>query len=1223
MKHVNNKRSRNHFLSFAAGVFVMKNNLSFKTGLTALAMAIPLTMNAAQTDISNNPLSTTGNSAVKPNIFFILDDSGSMAASYMPDDAYYFYGRYGFTSPQCNGLAYNPAAKYIAPKKSDGTNYPDASFSAAPDDGYVSNPTKYNLSGSYYYTYTGKQTDKNYADTSSTFYKECVSAIGSDPGKSVFTKVTVAAAEQQNYANWFGYYSTRILMAKTATGRAFSGVGDNYRVGFMTIHTTKNDTSDYVKINDFGSTQKSNWYSKLYSISPGNATPLREALSLAGSMYAGKALDDPIQYSCQQNFAILTTDGYWNGTGGYMEDGSNIGDQDHTDVRPYFDGGKSRYTKTKTDTVEVHSYVTKDSDGNTCDSGRNAYRIDITGTITTIEVIDGVEGTPTTVAITPKTNWKNNGACKKQSKLDQLPPPGSPGPVTVKVDGKWVITKAAGSVIDNTLADVAEYYYKTDLRDSTNSTRTPNCNTGLVGGDVCTDNVPTIGSDTAKYQHMTTFTMGFGVNGVLKYAPDYDKNGSADFNAISQGTKDWPVPVADDRTAVDDLWHAGVNGRGKYFSARDPDAVVKGLADALSGVSARLGAGAAASTSNLEPVNEDNFAYVADYRTVFWDGDLKKKEVDLQTGQVADNADPIWSAQALLDKRANKTSDTRKIYTYSAAAVSKLRDFSASGLTNDEKTKLDPALLSQYAAFSSAQKTAATVDSVINYLRGQSQFEAEATNVLADTSGNITTDNRLYRDREHILGDVINARPSYASNVPPFRYLDAGYSGFKSSLLGRKKTVYLAANDGMLHAFHADTGEELWAYVPSFVLPNLIKLADKNYSVNHTYFVDGSPTIGDVYDPTAKTWRTLLVGGLNAGGKGYYALDVTDPDNPKALWEFTHAQMGLSFGNPLIAKLINGKWIVAVTSGYNNPDGVGRLSILEASSGTLLNTLTTDGVATTPSGLGKISAWVNDAMIDNTIQRIYGGDLNGTLWRFDVNDTIAPSGTEAIALAKFAVGGVPQPITTRPELGLYGSSQIVFVGTGKLLGISDLTNNDQQSLYAVKDTLAASGYGNIRAGSCLVQQQIIRNAQGAISTTVNDVDWSSKCGWYVDFNPSGTNARERVNIDMRLQLGVLTVPTNSPDQSSCSVGGHARKYYFDFATGSYVAGSTNNSVADEITNALIVGLNVYRLPDGKVISTVTTSDDRHTSGGNPDNSARIGGGAGSGKRKSWRQLLGN
>ncbi len=161
--------------------------------------------------------------------------------------------------------------------------------------------------------------------------------------------------------------------------------------------------------------------------------------------------------------------------------------------------------------------------------------------------------------------------------------------------------------------------------------------------------------------------------------------------------------------------------------------------------------------------------------------------------------------------------------------------------------------------------------------------------------------------------------------------------------------MYIAANDGMLHAFNGDTGDERWAFIPNILIPNLYRLADKDYGNRHQYYVDGSPTVGDIYDPVAAKWKTILVGGLSAGGRGFYALDVTDPATPVGLWEFNvrptascpssvtlgvstdDCDLGLSYGNPIITKLGNGTWVVVVTSGYNNVspgDGKGYVYVL-------------------------------------------------------------------------------------------------------------------------------------------------------------------------------------------------------------------------------------------------------------------------------------------------------
>jgi type IV pilus assembly protein PilY1 len=944
-----------------------------------------------------------------------------------------------------------------------------------------------------------------------------------------FLKVVVSSTsgpggtdERQNFANWFTYYRIRIIMMKSGLGRAFVNIGSNYRVGFMTIYTTpSSSTTDpgYLSINDYTATQKQTWFTKVYSQTPGGGTPLKTALSVAARNIAGKVGPDPQQYSCQQNFILLSTDGYWNsGTpNGVKLDGSTaIGNQDNTITtapRPQYDGALS------------------------------------------------------------------------------------------------------GS--SNTLADVAYYYYNTDLRPGVVGTSA--CTTGVSGADVCQDNVPVSGLDNAPWQHVTLFTLGLGTNGQLVYDTGYLTGGSADFNAIVGGSKNWPTPVGDTLTTIDDLWHAAVNGHGQYFSAKNPDLLVSGLNTALAGVSARLAAGAAAATSNLEPVAGDNFAFVASYTTQQWTGDLQSRTIDLTSGTLSTAAN--WSAQALLDATTTDVTDTRTIFTFLNGVKT---DFNPASFTATQKanwfTPANSPQLSQYAGWTAAQVAVATPDTVINYLRGQWGFEERGTNIAA---------NQLYRVRAHVLGDIIDGKPVYM-RLPPFQYVEHNYPNFVTSVAGRNGTVYVGANDGMLHAFDSASGNEIWAYIPSFVLPNLKNLASDGYTNNHQYFVDGSPIISDVW--TGSAWKTILVGGLGGGGKGYFALDVTNPAVPLILWEYSDANLGFSYGNPIIGKTTDGVWNVMFTSGYNNiGDGVGRLYVLNAYTGTLRFTVSTGvGSTTSPSGLGKISGWVDSGLVDNTIQRVYGGDMFGNLWRFDINNIIPPSGVEATQLAFFQIGTCPgatcyqQPITTQPELGLVNNKPVIYVGTGRYLGASDVTDLNQQSLYAIVDQLQATGIGNARTETTcpLVQQSLTVVNVNTRSTSQLPVNLTTQCGWFLDFNPADssgvkTTPGERVSVDPKLQLGVLAVATNIPENSVCTVGGSSFLYFFDYTTGQFVSTSSGSVAGSRIANAIAVGVNTYQLPSGKVVTTVTTSDDQHPTFGNPSNPNTLP----QGRRVLWRELL--
>jgi type IV pilus assembly protein PilY1 len=1510
---------------------------------TLLALFTPGHGILAATDIADTPLASAASDDVKPNIFFVLDDSGSMAWDYMPNnssnDPEYSTSAVGYRNHLCNFVYYNPAVNYEIPKNADGTAVYDSdqtSFTGAYSDGFycykndcaTNTQSKTNLSTSFkanssdtaqaanYWKYLGDTAAPAWAagtaytagqirrPTTANGYVYTVRTAGTSgstqptwptsdgklvtdgtviwvtgilPTNSVcdtsvstssqeictdgsvtsstcaaasktalWRKVTVSSSsgpgtsdERQNFANWYTYYRNRMLMMKSSSGRAFAGVSDNYRVGFMTIHPGTFDSngdanssnvsaSKFLKISDFNATHRASWYSKLYSQGTGSATPLRTALSVAGRYYAGKnneinkgmvaaSADDPVQYSCQQNFTILTTDGYWNDGDGKQVDGTtdmtnqdgNIGEQDAynpagnkfaVSPRPIHDGGSSVYnwntasleyrngncvfsteqqkriaqwqrrradfSKCKTDGSSCRK-LEFDCAGGTGDSGRPLCRVlndsgwvnratcdpgynDPTTTLcrTTSDTgwVAAASCTPSAPTGGPETTCRSNDVpgyklqylatkavsaypgpnqggsiigtptCTIGSWTDVVPatcsatphalPLGGNGstlacpPVGGQVVGSgppdlpsgcaaWPCeTSSATGGSSNTLADVAQHYYKTDLRTSALG----NC-TGSLGVSVCENNVPSTGTgaedDKASWQHMTTFTMGLGLSGTLAFSPTYKTDSSGTFANIRAGSTNWPVPSADDPTALDDLWHAAVNGRGQYFSARDPASVIDGLTTALSGISARVASAAAAATSNLEPVAGDNFAYTAKYVTQKWTGELEAREIDLATGAV-NSGTPIWSARDKLAEMTKDACDTRTIKLFRSGATNNLVDFKwntdtcdATGapsgtlvttLNGAEKAHFDSSgadttgatidevsLLSQYPNMSTGvspstvnQRSLAAGANLVNFVRGQRGKEG------FDSGPPATADdaNKLYRARDYVLGDIVNAQPVFV-RAPFAQYTDAGYSAFRTAQANRTPIVYVAANDGMLHAFKAGTsisdtegGKEAWAFMPSMVLPNLYKLASENYANNHSFYVDGTPTAADVFDPNTSTdcaatppvnpqscWKTIIVGGLNKGGQGYYALDVTNPASPKALWEFKNGatciavdattkaptttaysdcHLGYTFNNPIIGKLADGTWAVIVTSGHNNDDGVGYLYVLNAVTGKILYRISTGvGTAADPSGLNHINAWVDTAVTNNTIARVYGADLKGNIWRFDVNGTLAPAGREATLVAQAVdPGGSPQPITTRPELADVGGEPYVYVATGRYLGQTDKSDNQRQTVWAIKDPLTTTAVTNLR--TTLASRTITNVGTGLTayrklsSTCTADSD-----GWYADLPDTG----ERANIDPKLQLGTLIVATNVPEVNACNVGGYGWLMFFNYKTGCAVAGSENESVGKKLaggsgTLSLAVGTNVVRLPSGKTVVIVTTSAAEQITFNAPFSTPTP-----TGKRVSWREII--
>ena len=1383
----------------------MQNHHRTHSGLSSMnralvAMLIGLaTLNpgarAAPTDISNTPLATTSDISAKPNVMFILDDSGSMSADYMPDDMS-DRTAYGFKSTQCNGIAYNPSYDYSAtrPLNSDGTAYPPASFSAAPTDGFqvtvtnsknlstpvsigtgartftvisgtstsfaagnrvgivnTANDTQWmvgtvtswnrptlvvnvtgmagggsptatwkvgvqtnvtNLDGSTYYDYTGSKPamgwkyDINGLDTANDggFANECQLQ---SPASAPFRTVTVNtdSTEAQRYADWYAYYRTRVLMMRSAVGRAFSPIDGKYRVGFTTISSTSAaPSSKFLATGAFENTQKTSFYSNLYKADTGGYTPLRGALSKVGRYFANKAPDqttDPMEYACQRNYSILSTDGYWNTQdetstyGPFKLDGSSIGQQDGTEVKPYWDGMDSILTTVRPYTISrtqdsTYNKTTTTISGTTpvstyvgCGGSKRQYTTKatqttrtlveaitnhqtLTGTYSTTQKrINGVDtavttGTTTwgsaTTTGTDTTTVSDNtvgpvlnsvtGTCKNSPyNVPALPTSSvsnSAASLTniadTTVAGTPTETPSTSGGSSDSLADVAEYFYVTDLRTSALG----NC-LGALGTDVCNNEVTPNGLDKAETQHMTTFTLGLGMNGILPYRKDYLnaslRTGSYYELSRADGTLKWPVSEAASEgvTHVDDLWHAAVNGRGQYWSASDPSAVSEAIGAALSNVERTDGASSSAATSSLKPVKgTDNQVFVAKYTTVAWTGELVAYSLNGDTGEINTSVE-VWNAKKEIAKL--NPADRNIYYSQPGATAPTRRDFNYTNLSADGLGSLftnycgKPLTPTQCNNLDAAPKVQANLGTnLVNFLRGDSTLSS-----YNYTDGTEAKTAAVYRARESMLGDVINASPVYVSK-PPFHYVDTGYSEFVSTHANRRPVVFSAANDGMLHAFAAATttgtgavtaGTELWSFIPSAVMPELYRLADTNYADRHHFFVDGTPTVGDIR--VGSTWKTILVGGLNAGGKSYYALDVTDPLDPKILWEFTDVNMGLTYGTPIITKRANGTWVVVLTSGYNNTtgDGNGRLYVLDANTGrpvsdipngipTMTSGTTPAGTSTNPSGLGKLNAWIEDSS-DNTSTRFYGGDMLGNLWRFDIDNLVEPHG-KAMLLATFQINSTtPQPITTRPETAVvtYNSVSypVILVATGRYLGLGDIVDTTTQSIYAVKDTLAATGLGDIRQRTDMVTQTLTNATTTTRTASKNAVNWATQKGWRVDLPTSG----ERVSVDMQLQYTTLAAISAIPGSSVCSPsGGSGWNYTFDISTGSAPSSATGNVVGTSLDKFLGVGLTWIELTNGKSLLIIPGSNAKITTSSPPTTSTSAATGA---NRTSWRELL--
>jgi type IV pilus assembly protein PilY1 len=566
----------------------------------------------------------------------------------------------------------------------------------------------------------------------------------------------------------------------------------------------------------------------------------------------------------------------------------------------------------------------------------------------------------------------------------------------------------------DTLADIAMYYYATDLSPDAED---------LPTGDGFEDLLPTNRWDGAAHQHMVTFAVAFGVSGTLN-PDDYDDDRtSADYmKSITDGNYVvWPeVPGDRQPESIDDLWHATVNGRGVFVNAGEPQKLVEGLIQIIKDIKSRQPTSAASVTVNGDwlfgEIGPDVLIFQGSYHYIDneWGGEVSAYRLNQISGQVITEP-PEWLAS---EKLQAKAWNTRNILTFDGDQSGQL--FVYSDLTDDQKQKLGSDLVDGSVADVTAENTA-------NYIRGKD----------LGSSAN----------RNNMLGDIVHSSPVFIDDI-----------------------VYVGANDGMLHAFKAIDGTEIFGYVPYLVFDYLKDLVAADY--DHRFYVDLTPTLQKGEKLLGIDGeQTILVGGLGKGGMGYFALDITNPyavGTHQVLWEFPRKDtatadvedMGYSYSKPVVAQSYSAThpWIVIFGNGYNSsPKGDSVLFILDAASGDVIRKIE----AGTGPDNGLSSPIAVDVDFDGIVDFVYAGDLLGNLWKFDL------TGTEVtdweVAYKKGAKGvplfsaldaeGDPQPITAKPDVMFHPEMHgyMVSFGTGKFLGSSDFNDARLQTIYGIWD----------------------------------------------------------------------------------------------------------------------------------------------------------------------------
>lgn len=694
-----------------------------------------------------------------------------------------------------------------------------------------------------------------------------------------------------------------------------------------------------------------------------------------------------------------------------------------------------------------------------------------------------------------------------------------------------------------------------------------------------------------------------------------DLNGSGTPDQASE----WDVRLSNGLSGSDGL-------PDNYFYATNPGALSAALERAF--LSILKTSSAAAVATNSASLQSGSHIYQARFNGTDWSGQLLSYGIN-SDGTIKTPEE--WDAGAKLESVGQ---DNRKILTYNTA------DNTSAGIAF------------RWGSLPSAYQTNLNASDSLGskrllWLRGDQSNEG-------DGKGQFRTRPTT------VLGDIVNSSPQYVG-PPNAGYADSTYLTFVTGHKTRKPMLYVGANDGMLHAFSADTsasgdgGKELFAYVPSPLYTKLSSLTDSGYT--HQYYVDSTPAVADAYVNSA--WKTVLVSGLGGGGKGIFALDVTNPESitestasTTALWEFTSANdadLGYTYGQPKIVKLGNGKWAAVFGNGLNSTAARGSIFIvfLDRAAGSKSWVLGTDYLKLTLDDAnpvrssGVVQTYVTDVDGNGVADYLYAGDLQGNVWKFNIGGTAA-SGYQATRQLLFTAtnaDGDVQAITSSFSAMRHKSGGFMLTfGTGRYVDTSDPSNMSTQTIYGIWDRNSTAQAKITR--SQLVQQTIDQEVQIGSDwyrvVSKNAVNYSTGAmGWYLDLlSPISGKQGERVVYDPQLSGGRVMYSTLIPSTDVCDNGGTSWIMLLDAMSGARLPlspfdvngdGKFDSSDLVGSTSPATVGgkkSNVGILPKPTVIKNCGNGADCYYGSGSSGQTTegKLSSSSPSG-RLSWREIL--
>lgn len=691
-------------------------------------------------------------------------------------------------------------------------------------------------------------------------------------------------------------------------------------------------------------------------------------------------------------------------------------------------------------------------------------------------------------------------------------------------------------------------------------------------------------NNVATWQHMTIYSVGFGVG--ANWAPlgarpvfGRDTWNGGDYDDLLSGSKRWidPYSTTNEVLRMPELWHMAINSRGKYIPVTKAEDLAPAFRDILSEIIVDSQLPMASVALSATTTRADSLVFTASYNPATWSGYLQAQTVKAGNAAIDGNNQP-WggknTAQIMSDQGANWFNQ-RKIVSAKS-----------NGLAIDWKwSELDA---SQQALLNSTDKLG---QNRLLYLRGDQSKEL-------DKSGGV------FRQRESIHGDVVNSQIWF---MPGNHYRTATKNPNRPDML------YVGANDGMLHAFNATTGREMLAYVPKGLISQLSLLTESGYASRHRYFVDGSAFTGDVFthqkssDGSADTAlpKSYLAGSLGAGGRGYFVLDVTAPQNfvsaqpsdvlvldqtldaserfevtdPKAWIGHIMAapvvdQVDTRFSNQLV-RMNDGRWALVMGNGYNSQNEQAALLIQFLEGAKELKVIPASATEPLGSSNGLAAPRLIDLNGDGAIDIAYAGDLLGNIWKFDLSSASPsdwmPSFSGAPLFQTQRVGaGATQSrpaITTAPAFAFHPDGGIMLMfGTGRLLSNADRSSIDNEYVLAIRDAASysstpvlAGGVANTLGSVKLVDKSSDRvdwQDLVEIHTVLNGdswnlsntpVDYSSNKGWFFQLPVAGSRVLENslwtIGEQFRVPIVLPAQGGSLEAKETCDVEFAASQYY--------------------------------------------------------------------------------